>query len=158
PKYAEAHNSLGGALCRKGEVDEGIACFRKAIKLDPKSAVAHFNLGNALRNQGKLDAALDEYREALRLEPAAADARKQLTVTLNKRAWILATDPDPRKRDPGRAVKLAREAVGLAPRNAGAWNILGAAHYRAGHWEAALAALQKSMDLRKGGDSFSWFF
>ena len=52
----------------------------------------------------------------------------------------MATDPEPNKRDPGRAVKLAKEAVGLAPKN-GAWNTLGAAHYRAGNWEESLAAL-----------------
>src|SRR5262249_551464 len=38
------------------------------------------------------------------------------------------------------------------------WNTLGAAHYRAADWKNALAALEKSMDLRKGGDSFDWFF
>ena len=32
------------------------------------------------------------------------------------------------------------------------------AHYRAGDWKAAIAALDKSMQLRKGGDSFDWFF
>jgi tetratricopeptide (TPR) repeat protein len=32
------------------------------------------------------------------------------------------------------------------------------AHYRAGDWKAAIGALEKSRDLRKGGDSFDWFF
>ena len=32
------------------------------------------------------------------------------------------------------------------------------AHYRAGDWKASLTALEKSMELRKGGDSFDWFF
>ena len=35
---------------------------------------------------------------------------------------------------------------------------MGLAHYRAGDWKAAIAALEKSMDLRKGGDSIDWFF
>lgn len=29
---------------------------------------------------------------------------------------------------------------------------------RAGHWDEAIAALQKSMDLRNGGMSADWFF
>jgi len=37
-------------------------------------------------------------------------------------------------------------------------NTLGVAHYRAQEWKDSLAALQKSMDLRKGGDSLDWFF
>ena len=32
----------------KGQLDEAIACFKKAIELDPKYADAHSNLGNAL--------------------------------------------------------------------------------------------------------------
>ena len=38
------------------------------------------------------------------------------------------------------------------------WNTLGVAQYRAGDWKAAITALDKSMELRKGGDSFDWFF
>ena len=36
--------------------------------------------------------------------------------------------------------------------------ILGAAHYRAGDWKAAVAALEKSTTARNGGDSNGWFF
>jgi uncharacterized protein HemY len=35
---------------------------------------------------------------------------------------------------------------------------VGVAHYRTGDWKAATLALEKSMQLRKGGDSFDWFF
>ncbi|MGH7171998.1 MAG: hypothetical protein ACRELG_17120, partial [Gemmataceae bacterium] len=35
---------------------------------------------------------------------------------------------------------------------------LGVAHYRAEKWQAAIAALTKSMALRNGGDSSDWFF
>jgi len=31
-------------------------------------------------------------------------------------------------------------------------------HYRAGNWKDAIAALEKSMELRKSGDSNDWFF
>ena len=30
----------------KGQMDEAIACFQKAIELDPKNANAHSNLGD----------------------------------------------------------------------------------------------------------------
>ena len=32
------------------------------------------------------------------------------------------------------------------------------AHYRAGDWTAAVAALEKSMTVGNGGDGFEWFF
>jgi tetratricopeptide (TPR) repeat protein len=38
------------------------------------------------------------------------------------------------------------------------WHTLGTAHYRADDLKAAIAALDKSSQLRKGGDSFEWFF
>ena len=31
------------------------------------------------------------------------------------------------------------------------------AHYRAGDWKSAIEALEKSIELREGGDSFDWF-
>jgi tetratricopeptide (TPR) repeat protein len=46
----------------------------------------------------------------------------------------------------------------LQPEEGNYWNTLGAAHYRAGEWEAAKAALTQSMSLRRNGDSFDWFF
>ena len=77
---------------------------------------------------------------------------------LNDLAWMLATFPELRFRNPARAVVLAREAVERAPQDGMLWNTLGVAQYRAGEDKAAMAALQKSMELRNGGDSYDWFF
>jgi tetratricopeptide (TPR) repeat protein len=52
---------------------------------------------------------------------------------------------------------LAKKAVEQAPKNGVYWNTLGAARYRAGDGEGAIAALEKSMELRKGGSSLDWF-
>ena len=80
------------------------------------------------------------------------------TAVLNNLAWLLATCADAQLRNPSEAVTLAKKAVELEPKNGMWWNTLGAAHYRAGDWKAAIAAMNKSMELRKGGDSFDWFF
>jgi uncharacterized protein HemY len=48
--------------------------------------------------------------------------------------------------------------VELAPEDGKAWNTLGVAQLRAKNWEESIKALRKSMDLRKGGDSSTWFF
>jgi Flp pilus assembly protein TadD len=77
---------------------------------------------------------------------------------LNALAWDLATHAEPARRDPARAVSLAKEAVELKPQQGYYHNTLGAALYRAGDWKAAIVALEKSMELRKGGDSNDWFF
>src|SRR5262249_55264477 len=38
------------------------------------------------------------------------------------------------------------------------WYTLGVAHYRAGDWEAAIAALDKHRELNGGGDAHDWLF
>ena len=35
---------------------------------------------------------------------------------------------------------------------------LGVAQHRNGNWQGSIEAVQKSMELRQGGDSFDWFF
>jgi serine/threonine protein kinase/Flp pilus assembly protein TadD len=69
----------------------------------------------------------------------------------NGLAWRLATDPEPRLRDPAQAAALARKAVEAAPKIASYWNTLGTALYRAGDWHGAIEALQKSAGLSRGG-------
>ena len=56
----------------KGDLDEAIACFQKAVELDPKYAAAHNNLGNALRTKGQVDEAVACYQKAVELDPKNA--------------------------------------------------------------------------------------
>jgi tetratricopeptide (TPR) repeat protein len=73
-------------------------------------------------------------------------------------AWFFATCPEAKVRDPAEAVRLAKKAVELAPWEAGYWNTLGVAQYRAADWKAAVAALDKSVQMGKGGDAADWVF
>ncbi len=77
---------------------------------------------------------------------------------LNNASWLLATTPDERLRDPSLAVELARRAIQLEPTFANAYNTLGVALHRAGDWKESIHYLEKSMELRAGGDSFDWYF
>ena len=80
---------------------------------------------------------------------------------LNQFAWSLATCPVLQLRDAAQAVELARKAVEMSTRKGDLsqrWNTLGVALYRTGHWKAAIAALEKSMGLDSGGESFNGFF
>ncbi len=83
----------------------------------------------------------------------------QRACSLNKQAWALVTNPDPALGDAQRAVKLATDAVELAPKHAHYWNTLGVAHYRARSWKESIAALRKSMGLFCGQlESWNTFF
>src|SRR5262249_31312816 len=76
----------------------------------------------------------------------------------NNLAWLLATCPDAKLRDPDQAVKLAKKAVKLAPKVGAHWNTLGVAHYRAGDWKGAVGALDKAVELGRGGDAVDHLF
>jgi tetratricopeptide (TPR) repeat protein len=91
------------------------------------------------------------YRNVLEFRPEEPPAQNQL-------AWLLANCPVPEFRDPTRALELAKKAHGHLPNDGYIWNTLGVAHYRMGNWKDAIAALEKSMQLRKSGDSYDWFF
>ncbi len=67
---------------------------------------------------------------------------------------LLANCPDPAFRDPPRAIVLAQRV--LPPSDGPYWRYLALAHYRDGDWQAAADAIQRSMDLRQGGDAFDW--
>jgi tetratricopeptide (TPR) repeat protein len=135
--------------------------FQKAGELDPQGASPHTNLALTLGLQGKHEEATAEFRKAIELA-MQLDLRKKdrdtLVSTLNQLAWHLATNRDAKALDPSRAITLAREAARLDPRSENVWNTLGVVQYRAGDWDAARTALEKSMELRRGGDGLAFLF
>ncbi len=92
--------------------------------------------------------AIAAYSKAVDLDPRGACAQNNL-------GWLLATCPESKFRNPGRAVGAATRAVELTPQEGNAWNTLGVARYRARDWEGAIAALEKSDNLL-GGKEFSY--
>jgi eukaryotic-like serine/threonine-protein kinase len=148
PADAEAYHNRGHAHERLGQWAEAIADHSQAIKQAPQRLDLLVWRGKAYLHTGQKDKAAEDFRKAGKLKPYQA----------NNLAWELATSLNPLHRDPSLAVELAKQAIRQLPGEAGCWNTLGVAHYRAGNWEESLAALQKSMDLGKGGDSFDWVF
>ena len=73
-------------------------------------------------------------------------------------AWFLANSADQRLRKPEEAVRLAKRATDASTTNGRYWTTLGAAHYRQGNDEAAIAALDEALRLREGGDAIEWLF
>jgi Flp pilus assembly protein TadD len=82
PESADVHNILGIALADRGRMDEAIAEFREALRLDPGSAQTHWHLGAALAYRGARDEAVEHLRESVRLDPGNVNARHDLDVLL----------------------------------------------------------------------------
>ena len=58
---------LGRDRAERGELDEAVGYFGRALKVDDSYAEAHESLGRALAQQGKKEEAAQHYQEALRL-------------------------------------------------------------------------------------------
>ncbi len=151
PKYVEAWASRGLTYFYLGHHDKALADLSHATEINPKHVFNWITRGWIYSNLGQYDKAVADYRTALELAPAHAGAHNEL-------AWLLATCPDAKRRDPKRAVEHAKKAVQLAPKDANNWGTLGTANYRAGDWKAAVAALDKALELREGEHPSNWFF
>ena len=152
PELAVEHCNLSLVLQKQGKIDEAFANAIEAVRLDPKNAKFHINLGVVLMVLKKEDEGITEFREAVRLKPNEPLALKNLALALTNKSWQLSTDTDPTKRDPHKAVELAREAVELNPQSANNLNNLGVALYRADQWQESVDTLEKADSMIAGGD------
>jgi tetratricopeptide (TPR) repeat protein/serine/threonine protein kinase len=184
PDHTKAWNNRGTAFLKLGQPAKARDDFSKALDLQPDYVFSWSNRGAAYRALGQFDQAIADCTKAIELKPglvaawegrgaayvasgqwgkAIADLSKACALTrgspaaLNRLAWLLATCPQAKFRAPDRAVALARKAAELAPKEGDYWTTLGVAHYRAGDWQAALAALEKSRELGGGTGSCSFF-
>jgi tetratricopeptide (TPR) repeat protein len=137
PEFADAHYNLARALADQGHADEAIIEYEEALRLAPDNGQAHNNLGRLLALQGHAAEALAHYREALRLLPDAPVVRANL-------AWLRATCPDPKFRDAGEALRLARGQAGAG--NARALDVLAAACAEAGLFDEAVTAARQAIE------------
>ena len=74
PETADVHNDLGIALASRGQMDQAIAEFRRALELDPDSAQTHWHLGAALAERGAFDEAEAHLRTSVQRDPTNVDA------------------------------------------------------------------------------------
>ena len=160
-------NNLAATLLAQSRYAEAQKLFEEVVEIKartlgrdhPDTLLSINNLAAMLMNLGHLDEARKLLEEAIernreRLGPNHPETLK----SIGSLAWTLVVSADPKLRDPARGIELAKEVTDKAPKDGNNWNTLGVAYYRAGDWKKALATLEKSAELRAGGDSFDWFF
>src|SRR5262249_4733167 len=117
-------------------LQELTSCYWGLIKIEPTT-----------ENVQKLQSSILQRCEQSGLEQVQSelDASGHSNANpLNNIGQLLANGPNPAQRRPLRAIQLARKATELEPEFHEAWQTLGIAHYRAGDFNAAVAALEKS--------------
>jgi serine/threonine protein kinase/Flp pilus assembly protein TadD len=151
PKDPGGWHCRGWAYGALHQWDQALADLKQAIELDPKHA-------EAWRERGVIYDIHHQYGKALAHYAQASELNPKLAMYWNLQARLLATCPDAKFRDAAKAVALAKKALEMSPKDAVYWRTLGAARYRAGNWKEAVAALEHSMKLPNGSDSFGFFF
>jgi len=80
PDFGNPYNDIGAYLIEKGELDEAITWFQKALQARryESPAFPHLNLGRVYERKGQWTEAIDSYKKALALNPNYALAKKAL--------------------------------------------------------------------------------
>jgi tetratricopeptide (TPR) repeat protein len=160
---ADTLRRLGRLQVSRGQLGEAEQSLRRAVAIhgeraakfpdvrwnDEEWAAAYLDLARLLIKTGRPQEAAPLITRAAGFDDPDVQ---------NSIAWRLATDPDLSGRDPILAVELAQRAIATRLDDGNIWNTLGAARYRNGQPKEAIAAFEKSMELRHGGEASDWFF
>ena len=133
---AETYYTRGVEYLKKGEYEEAIADFNKAIALRPDFAEAYSKRGEAYYAQKRYKEAIAEYSKAIGLRPDFAEAYS------NRGAAYFA------QRNYEQAIADFNEAIKLKPDDATAYSNRGAAYSAQRNYEKAIDEYGKAIKLK----------
>lgn len=104
---ARYFNGRAHARFMLNSTEEAIADYTQAATLETTSPAYVTDLADALQSAGRWEAAAERYRQAVKIDKSYARAYRNI-------AWLLATCPDRRFRNPNLALTAARKAIELS--------------------------------------------
>ena len=139
PGDDDARVGAGAALVELGRTSEAMIYLEHAVESQPNPRyLAHF--GDALWQLGEHASAIDALTAAVRVAPDWPGATSRLT-------WMLAVSPDPERRDPERAQRIAQAALAqLGAPDAALQDALAAALAAAGRFDEARAEAERAAE------------
>ncbi len=135
PLNARAYHNLGAALDRRGQLDQAMACYERALSIAPGYTDAHNNLGGIWLNHGRIDKAIEQFHTALTLNPDHPEAHYNLSKALMA------------KGDPAAAEHHLARTLDLQPHHAKAHNNLGLLLLSKGKTDTALTSFRRAIKL-----------
>jgi len=138
-----AHAHLADLLLRQGRINDAISHCQEAVRIQPNDTDAQNNLGLAYLLSGNEADALIHFEQSLASNPNNLNARCNL-------AWVLATSPDPSRRNGARAVELAISvAQGPGRGNPTVLRTLAVAYAETGRFSEAIETAQEAIEIAK---------
>jgi Flp pilus assembly protein TadD len=129
------HYNLGNALFQKGNVDEAIEHFQRALQINPDYMEAHYNLGCALIQKGNVDEAITHFQKALQIKPNGAEVHINLGCALLQKGNM------------DEAITHFQKALQIEPDSAEAHINLGNALLTKGRMDEAIVQYQKALQI-----------
>lgn len=141
PDDPTTHNNLGTSHQLKGDHAAAIKHFDAALAADPTDATVYYNRGRANQYSGNYAAAAKDYADSVRVDP-------NYLPGYNNAAWLAATCPDEKYRDPKLALELAQRAVAMTQGKV--WEVLdtlAAAQAASGDYKAAVNTSKAALSI-----------
>ena len=146
PDNWRAHFLKAAVLVLVKRQDDALQQIDLSIKLARKSYASPSLLAQLYSSKARTCIDAHRYEEARRALDSAIHEDPSDTTSLNDLAWLLATAPEPRVRNPHRAVSLAQKCCGLSHwANAFSIDTLAAAYAAAGDFGQAIHYQQLAM-------------
>jgi len=83
-KKAQMYFQLGNLRHDRGELEEAISEYRRAVEMEPEMALAYTRLGRMYSKKGFFEKAEKEHKKALELDPKLAEVHKNLGLCYDK--------------------------------------------------------------------------
>jgi len=141
PNCWMGHDSLGSAVLQRGQVDEAIAQFQKALEINPNDAEAQNNLGWVLFQKGQVDEAMAQYQKALTSNPNYTLANDNLGLALLRKGQVDEA-----------MVQFQRASV-INPNDLDAHNNLGMVLAQKGQVDQAIIQYRKALEINPNSDT-----
>ena len=146
PESAEAQADLGSWYAQQEDWSKAIACYQKALALNPKLGQVYRNLAKVLTQVGKEVEATESWYQGLRLEPEAVDAQQHLKVgnSLSEQGKVK------------QAVVCWQQAIKLQPDLSEAYHRLGEVLVKTSNVDKAITVYRKAVE-NNTADAESWY-
>lgn len=135
-EFNEALYNLAYSYDLKGEQDQAIATYEKALVITPNDKDLMFNMGRLYFMQENFDKAIDSFRRVLDLDPDDFDANYNIGNALIQTEQFEESIP------------YLERATTSQSDNANAWTLLGIAYVRTGNAEKGQEAFDKAEQLK----------